>query len=184
LYPVLLDPGDPGHPGKALASIKEQLRHVPQRGIGYGFLRYLARDPAIAAKLKALPPAEVLFNYLGRLDLILENIPGWGLAPESAGPTRSPRGKRSHLLEIDGFVLGGQLQLHWTYGQNVHRRSTVERLAHGFREALLLLIDHCRSPLTGNVTPSDFPLARLDERKLEKLSSLLDEADGAGGQRR
>ena len=184
LYPVLLDPGDAGHPGKALVSIKEQLRCVPRRGIGYGLLRYLARDPATVAKLKAFPPAEVLFNYLGRLDLMLANVPGWGLAPESAGPTRDPRGKRTHLLEIDGFVLGGQLQLQWTYGQNVHRRATVELLAHGFREALLHLIDHCRSPEAGRATPSDFPLAKLDERQLDKLSSVLDKADGPGGRRR
>ena len=184
LYPVLLDPGDGGHPGKALASIKEQLRCVPRRGIGYGLLRYLAPDPATVAKLKAFPPAEVLFNYLGRLDLMLANIPGWGLAPESAGPTRDPRGKRTHLLEIDGFVLGGQLQLQWTYGQNVHRRATVELLAHRFREALLQLIDHCRSPEAGSATPSDFPLARLNKRQFDKLSSVLDKADGPGGRRR
>ena len=52
LYPVRLDPGPldldealAGGPalGRALKLIKEQLRAVPDNGLGYGLLRYLNR---------------------------------------------------------------------------------------------------------------------------------------------
>ena len=57
LYPVRLDPGPldleealAGGPalGRALKTIKEQLRAVPGKGLGYGLLRYLNAETAAA----------------------------------------------------------------------------------------------------------------------------------------
>src|SRR5262249_12293204 len=44
IFPVLLDLAGTSHPGEALKTIKEQLRRIPNRGIGYGLLRYLRED--------------------------------------------------------------------------------------------------------------------------------------------
>ena len=54
--------------GLAVKSVKEQLRRIPNRGIGYGVLRYLSENPEITKQLKGFPQAEVSFNYLGQLD--------------------------------------------------------------------------------------------------------------------
>ena len=85
---------------------------------------------------------------------------------------------RSHLIDINGAVEGGRLQLAWTYSENVHRRSTVERLAQDFIGALRDLIAHCQSPDAGGVTPSDFALADLDQKKLDKVLSRLSKSKG------
>jgi len=53
----------------------------------------------------------------------------------------------------------------------VHRRSTIEALAEGFIEALRSLIAHCLSPQAGGYTPSDFPLAKINQRQLDKIVS-------------
>ncbi|MGH7360682.1 MAG: condensation domain-containing protein, partial [Candidatus Methylomirabilales bacterium] len=161
-------------PGEALKSVKEQLRAIPRRGIGYGVLRYLHPDPAVRAALRGLPQAEVSFNYLGQLDAMLSEGSLLGPAREGSGPPHSPRGQRPHLLDINGFVAGGRLQLQWTYSTRVHRRATVEHLAQGFLEALEALIAHCQSPEAGGFTASDFPLARLRAQTLNKLSVLLE----------
>jgi amino acid adenylation domain-containing protein/non-ribosomal peptide synthase protein (TIGR01720 family) len=173
IYPVLLEiprklrTGQMSDPGEVLKSIKEQLRCVPNRGIGYGLLRYLSQDPEVSEKLRTLPQAEVSFNYLGQLDQALP--PGSPFAParESSGPVHSPRGNRHHLLEISGRSLGGCLQVSWRYSENLHRRSTIERLAESFLQALRAIIIHCQSPEAGGYTPSDFSLAQLDQRELE-----------------
>jgi non-ribosomal peptide synthase protein (TIGR01720 family) len=65
----------------------------------------------------------------------------------------------------------------WTYSSNLHRRTTVTGLAQRFIEALRLLIVHCQSPEAGGSTPSDFPLAGLDEQEFGKLSLLIEKAD-------
>src|SRR5690606_22916775 len=70
LYPVRLDLTAEA-PGEALKAIKEQLRAIPQGGIGYGVLRYRHPDPAVRASLAALPAPELSFNYLGQLDTLI-----------------------------------------------------------------------------------------------------------------
>src|SRR5207237_7037900 len=67
LYPVALDPGKAGltNPARALKTIKEQLRQIPDQGMGYGLLRYL--NDSTAAKLKSQPVPQIGFNYLGRI---------------------------------------------------------------------------------------------------------------------
>ncbi|MFF5965053.1 amino acid adenylation domain-containing protein [Streptomyces collinus] len=55
---------DLGDPARILREVKEQLRAVPDHGIGHGLLRYL--DPESGPLLAALPEPQVGFNYLGR----------------------------------------------------------------------------------------------------------------------
>jgi non-ribosomal peptide synthase protein (TIGR01720 family) len=168
LFPVRLELKAEG-PGEALKAVKEQLRDIPKGGIGYGVLRYGHPNPEVRTALHALPQAEVSFNYLGQLDLMLSDASLLGPAPESSGPPHSPRGRRPHLLEVSGFVVEGQLHLEWTYSTHIHRRATVERLARGCLEALEALIAHCQSPEAGGFTASDFPDAELSQGELEEL---------------
>ncbi|MFH0344255.1 MAG: amino acid adenylation domain-containing protein, partial [Chromatiales bacterium] len=152
-----------------LKSIKEQLRQIPNRGIGFGLLRYLGADKRIVGQLEKLPHAEVSFNYLGQFDQALPESSPFQLVWESSGPTSSPRRRRSHLLSVNGLIAEGRLQLTWTYSENLHRRATIAKLSQGFKRALRALIAHCRSPEAGGYTPSDFPLAGLDQRTLDRL---------------
>lgn len=172
-FPVLLTLGDAFTPEDALKTIKEQIRRIPNRGIGYGILYYLSNYAKIVAQLRDLPQAQVKFNYLGQFDQVLQDTTTWALAPESTGSTRSLRGDRSHLLEIDGMVTGGQLRLHWTYSQNIHHSWTIERLAESFIEAVRSLISHCQSLEVGGYTPSDFPEAELSQQELDKLIAKI-----------
>jgi amino acid adenylation domain-containing protein/non-ribosomal peptide synthase protein (TIGR01720 family) len=176
-FPVLLDLGTSGDPGAALKVIKERLRAVPNRGIGYGVLRYLGREEEIAERLRAAPQPEVSFNYLGQFDQALPETSPFRPASESIGPLQSLRGERSHLLYFSGNVAGGQMRLTCIYSRNLYRRATIEELTGNIAEALRSIITHCQSAEAGGFTPSDFALARLDERKLDRISSLLNEID-------
>src|SRR6185312_2598708 len=64
LYPVVVDLRQVYERGAALKAVKEQVRRIPQRGIGYGVLRYLGEE--VGAKLKEQEEAELSFNYLGQ----------------------------------------------------------------------------------------------------------------------
>src|SRR5262249_3824942 len=175
IFPVLLQLEPAVPPAEALKSVKEQLRCIPQRGIGYGVLRYLSQDKEIGEKLRALPQAEVCFNYLGQVDQGLAGARLFGLTQEASGPHRSLHGKRRYLLAINGCLVGGQLQFDWTYSECIHRRDTIEGLAHGFIEALRTLIVHCQSPEAGGYTPSDFPQMQLSQQELDALLATLGE---------
>jgi len=173
IFPVVLEL-QADAPGEALKSVKEQLRRIPNRGIGYGLLRYLKKDVAITEKLRALPQAEVSFNYLGQFDQVLSPDALFQLAKESSGSEHSQRNSRSHLLDVNGLIVEGQLHLDWIYSSNLHQRATIEGLAQNFVVTLRSLITHCQSPETGGYTPSDFPEINLNQEKLDEVLAEID----------
>jgi non-ribosomal peptide synthase protein (TIGR01720 family) len=176
LFPVRLSVAPTDGPGDALKAVKEQLRRVPQRGIGYGLLRYLCPDAEVRARLQADAGADVALNYLGQMDQALGQ--SWFVpAQEQRGPDRCPRGKRAHLLDITGGVIGGQLRLEWTYSANLHRRDTIEALADEFLVTLRDLIAHCSAPEAGGFTASDFEEFGWSE---EDLGDILGELGKLG----
>jgi non-ribosomal peptide synthase protein (TIGR01720 family) len=177
LFPVQLRLPESDAPGVTLKSIKEQLRQIPQGGIGYGLLRWLHPDAKMAARLAALPRAELSFNYLGQFDQLLPQGALFSSAGETHGSDRAANQLRSHLLEVVARVGDGRLQVEWHYSSAVHCRETVQWLAESFISSLERIIQHCLTPEAGGFTPSDFPLAGVDEQELDKLSALLSQLD-------
>jgi len=176
VFPVLLNLDKPSDLGAALKSVKEQLRAVPNRGLGCGVLGYLNRE--IAENLHKLPRAEVNFNYLGQFDQVLPQSSLLMLSSEPSGPIRSPRGNRRYLLEINGFIASSKLQLDWTYSENIHRRESIENLATDFIESLRSLIQYCQSPDAGGCTPSDFAefkWSQWGQDDLDNITAILGE---------
>ena len=171
-FPIRLQLEEGDHPGQALKLVKEQLRRIPNRGIGYGVLRYLNKNVAIRRKLQALPQAQVSFNYLGQFDQVLRASDVLSLAKELKAE-QSLLNKRSHLLGVSGFIRAGKLEMTWAYSQKVHKQDTIEHLAFGFMEALRSLIAHCQSPDAIGNTPSDFSAARLSQKQLDKFLSKI-----------
>jgi non-ribosomal peptide synthase protein (TIGR01720 family) len=150
--------------GAALVAVKEQIRQVPDQGMSYGLLRYLGLP---AGGLGDIPAAPISFNYLGQFSQEVDV--GWQLTAESGGDEQSPQAPRSHLLEVNALILGGELQVNWTYSPQIHGADTVHKLANDFLTALKSLIDHCQSPNAGGYSPADFPEADLDGQELAAL---------------
>jgi non-ribosomal peptide synthase protein (TIGR01720 family) len=169
LYPIVLEVDDAHGPGDALLSIKEQLRRVPNGGIGYGMLRYLRRDAETAVRLGSLPQADVAFNYLGQFG-------GAGratVAETARDSTRSDLAVRRHAIEVNASVAGGVLRMQWTFSANLHARSSAERLVADYGDSLSRLIAHGRSNAPVRFAPSDFEHARVSQRDLDRLVASL-----------
>ncbi|MGK7876653.1 MAG: amino acid adenylation domain-containing protein [Xenococcaceae cyanobacterium] len=178
LFPVLLQKPQGNELGVAIKSIKEQLRAIPAKGIGYGILRYLSNSEEIRHQLEILPRAQISFNYLGQFDQSQSSGNCWKLlAPESTGENSSPTGVRTHLIDINALVIEGQFQVTWTYSSSIHQRATIEWLSSEYIKALEQLIEHCLSPSAGGYTPSDFPLAKLTQTEIDKLLKLYEIED-------
>ncbi|MGW0330790.1 non-ribosomal peptide synthase/polyketide synthase [Streptomyces sp. NPDC003011] len=166
MFPVALDvPGDAGT-GAALKAVKEILRAVPRGGLGYGALRHLHPDRDRLG-LPGLP--QVGFNYLGQQDW---NATAGGLlhtpyAGLTGGIDRAA--DRPHLLDVLGQVVDKRLEFTWSYSREVHRQETVARLAAELADELRHIVRHCAEPGAGGRTPSDFPLAPLDQTAVDRL---------------
>ncbi len=168
LFPVGLQLENIDSPGDALKAVKEQLRRIPNRGIGYGVLRYLQSDRTIRGQLEQLPPAQMSFNYLGQFDRVLAAATGLGVAQEFKAE-QSLANQRSHLLGISGLIRAGKLEMTWNYSQEIHHRATIQSWAEGFMAALISLIAHCQSIESPSYTPSDFAAAKLNQQQLDKF---------------
>ena len=175
LFPVVLDLRNIHSTGDALKAIKEQYRRIPQRGISYGILGYLSENTDVVKQLSTSLSPEISFNYLGQFDQTVPPTTAFKPAREFQGPDHDLNGKRNYLIEVNGSVADGRLQMEWTYSQNVHRHFTIEKLAQEFIEALRSIIAHCKASDAGGVTPSDFPLARLDQKNLNKVLNKFKE---------
>jgi non-ribosomal peptide synthase protein (TIGR01720 family) len=78
------------------------------------------------------------------------------------------------MLEINASAGGGELVLHWTYTEGVHRRETVEQLAQQMLHAIKEIIHETRQGTTQLFSTADFPDAGLSQQELDKLMAVLD----------
>ena len=171
-YPVRLQLSDRTDCAAALKSVKEQLRQIPNRGIGHGMLRYLGDEPT-RQRLAQTPPSEILFNYLGQRDLTHTDSRIRIISDIDIGPLRDPRNRRSYLLEMNAWVANGQLQLTWRYDTQIYRSDTLQTFANGYLSALKTIIAHCTSTVSSSFTPSDFPDADLSQAELDDFIGQL-----------
>jgi len=165
LYPVVLQCVGEGALGETLKGVKEALRRVPHKGLGYGVLRYMAEDDAICAAERR---GSVLFNYLGQFDQSLDEESGVYPTGEFAGWTESPARQRQYLLSINGMVVEGCLRMSLDYNRHSYSSGSMELLATEIMAALQALISHCSEPGAGSYTPSDFPLAVMSQAELDE----------------
>ena len=167
MYPVKLSPQP--ELATTIKSIKEQLRAVPNKGIGYGVLRYLGAVEAQEA-LASLAQGAIIFNYLGQFDGSFDHQASlFTPTKEYAGLNQDEDAPLSGLLALNGQVYGGELTLGWTFSRKVFDTATIQHLADAYAEELKALIEHCCEEDTQGLTPSDFPLARLSQAQLDCL---------------
>ncbi|MEV4053511.1 non-ribosomal peptide synthase/polyketide synthase [Amycolatopsis sp. NPDC049688] len=168
-FPVALDLPPSGDWGATLKAVKEQLRAVPRRGLSYEALRYLGGPGAPGHALQAFPLPQICFNYHGRWDAQAgadglfrgrHDSPGADIAPDEAS---------TYQLDVTGVVESGELSLTWSYSDQVNDEATVRDLAEKMRANLREIVAHCAQPGSGGRTPSDFPLARLDQSTVDRI---------------
>ncbi|NWB24860.1 MULTISPECIES: non-ribosomal peptide synthetase [unclassified Pseudomonas] len=170
-YPLRLTPlhiEEAAGQGASIKAIKEQLRGVPHKGLGYGVLRYLA-DDLCRQTMAALPSASITFNYLGQFDQSFGADALFHPLDESAGIAHDPDAPLPNALSVDSQVYGGELVLRWTFSRERHHSQTIAELADAYLAELQSLIEHCLKADAGGLTPSDFPLAHLTQGQLDAL---------------
>ncbi|AZZ97455.1 non-ribosomal peptide synthetase [Pseudoalteromonas sp. R3] len=127
IYPAFLSYGDNRSPVGAMKYINEQLRAIPNGGIGYGVLRYLAKDKELIDHFNTVPEPQVFFNYFGHdnvADLRVlqreDGFGGYGLDKET---------KRLRPLAVGVYIKQNQLSVRWEFSSNQFEEAKIARLA-------------------------------------------------------
>ncbi|SDM94588.1 non-ribosomal peptide synthetase [Pseudomonas azotoformans] len=172
LFPVRLTPAD--SLATSIKQVKEQLRAVPDKGLGFGALRYLG-DDATRQAFSQLPVPRITFNYLGQIDGSFDQPDALFVpAAESTGAEQSPEAPLGNWLTLNGQVYGGELHMGWTFSPLMFEPAQIEALSQAFTRELTALVEHCCTPGNHGVTASDFPLSRLTQPQLESLPLAAD----------
>ncbi|RXV65673.1 amino acid adenylation domain-containing protein [Burkholderia stabilis] len=139
VFPVALtvDPG-PHDPARLVASVKTQLRAVPNAGISHGLLQDRLDGPA--------PQPQLLFNYLGQTDQLFAAAGDWKPATEPSGDGRHANQRREHLLDINAYVSGDRLHVAWEFSRACHDAATIRRVAQAYLAALESLVSAPADP--------------------------------------
>ncbi len=160
IYPVALESGGGAGWGELISSTKENLRSIPDRGIGFGALRYLGRANLV-------DPAQVSFNYLGRYDAGGYPDVFTGMLPVTGD--HGPAEERPHVLDVVSRVQDGQLHVDVHYSTAVHATAEIRGIATRYRDALKEAVRYCLTPGVGGRTPSDFPLVDWDRATVDRV---------------
>jgi len=175
LYPVLLEKGDKD-PGHHLKQMKETLRAVPQKGIGYGILRYLSTPPTHHnIDLKARP--EISFNYLGQLDDFDQTDGLFVFASDDTAPNIAPDAPQPFIIEVIAFASQGHLHIKFGYSTRHYQRDTIATLIARYQGELKGLIQHALNQPYRELTPSDIDYDGFTQAELDHFLNALQSHD-------
>ncbi|NMN94234.1 non-ribosomal peptide synthetase [Antrihabitans stalactiti] len=179
LSAIYLDDAFAGGPsaGASIKAIKEQLRSVPDRGVGYGMLRYL--DAEAGSLLAAGPTPQISFNYLGRSGTGGSDGP---FVPRRFASTQDPQMALPAVIDINAITEdtgdGARIAVTWAYASKIIDAEDVAELAELWGEALAALAEHAQTESAGGRSPSDFGLIDATQAQIElweaKYPTMID----------
>ncbi|MBD0260732.1 MAG: non-ribosomal peptide synthetase, partial [Cytophagales bacterium] len=166
LYPVLLDVSHGNDLVRQIKAVKESLRRIPQRGMGYGSLKYAALG---AGANTQGPEPEIIFNYLGQFRREEHSL--FRFADEPAGDRISKKRKRPFALEINGIITDGRLEVTTAYSKEEFNAATIEAFVSNYEASLRAVIGACREQAGRHYTPSDFTYKGLSIEAVDQLTA-------------
>jgi len=185
-YPVILDISKSQHLSHQIKLVKETLRNIPNKGIGYGILKYLTPEEKKDDLQLEIQP-EVSFNYMGHFRQEQENNENSGTPPDNdnvnavqmsplnPGSSISPDLEENFAINVNGMIAGGKLDLSFAYNKYEYDKTTVEKLSAAYRWHLLKIIEHCITRESKEFTPGDFDYSDMELEEFEELKGELAE---------
>jgi amino acid adenylation domain-containing protein/non-ribosomal peptide synthase protein (TIGR01720 family) len=159
LYPVRLKVNQKNI-SEQVISVKEQLRRIPNKGTGYGVLKYINKE---LSKNNRNP---IRFNYLGELSSNLQND-YFCYSEENFGEDIAPENHMTAILDINAWIVNGTL--HCSIRHCNQSEKEVENFLNLFMEYIRKILEHCDNETEKVFSPSDFETTDITEEELNRL---------------
>ncbi|WP_434296523.1 non-ribosomal peptide synthase/polyketide synthase [Clostridium sporogenes] len=167
-YPVVLDLNQEDI-GKSIKKTKEVLRKVPNKGIGYGILKYLTLGENKNNEELELK-TDIGFNYLGQFDEDTNNE----VFKNSSMPTGNSLGqdfKALNSIEINSMISDGELNIDISYNSLEYNEFSIENFGDLYRQALKNVVKHCMEKEETEYIGVDYG---VNEYSVEEIDELKD----------
>ncbi|KQO31340.1 hypothetical protein ASF10_22140 [Flavobacterium sp. Leaf82] len=167
VYPFVLKTSGTNALKDTLIETKESLRKIPNKGIGYGILKYLSSQ-----SIPDIHPS-IAFNYLGDFGDNADNKEKsiLGYASESIGLNIDPRNKRDVALEITGIMVEGKLSMNLRYAKEIYHTETVKKIMDSYEAVLTNLIEDLAKADQSYLTPSDLSFKEISIEDLSQINT-------------
>ncbi len=152
-----------------LIEVKDTLRRVPNKGVGYDIFKQLSNH-----KLKEAIPPQIIFNYLGDFGGGLSKEDGDSLfdfSPNNFGEDVSLNRSSEHHLSVSGMQSSGELNLSIRYSNKQFNKETIDRLAASYEHSLKKLITVLSEKQEQVKTSGDYVYKALSQQELGALTS-------------
>ncbi|SKA48322.1 non-ribosomal peptide synthase domain TIGR01720/amino acid adenylation domain-containing protein [Chitinophaga eiseniae] len=170
MYPVVIDMQYREDMVRQLIAVKEKLHRIPDRGIGYGVLCY------IAGKEYDVTP-EMSFNYLGDFSTTDNTEEGdshslFSFTGGNHGRETDERMARKFLLDFSGMSANGQLQMGVSYSSARYSTVITDALLKAIKKWLQAIIAYLSETTVEQLSSVDFTYKDLSIEQLEKLNQI------------
>lgn len=138
---------------ECVLAIKKQMRNIPEKGVGYLPLKYLARG-IDCTRLMASPL--ISFNYLGQLDLIFKNMIGnlspilditeyRSIAIGNFIDNSALENPALHIIDINAWVYEGKMSFDLAYSKLHFSEQSIIEFLTVLKDSISLVVDHLKS---------------------------------------
>ncbi|HEX3076827.1 MAG TPA: amino acid adenylation domain-containing protein [Lachnospiraceae bacterium] len=175
-YPVLLDIEHCHDVSSEIKNVKETLRRVPLKGIGYSILRYITLPMRGDLGIGLTVDPDICFNYLGQFDQD-DKSDVFVSSSIDTGENSSEENDIAYAISIVGMIKQDRLFITFTYHTKEFCSEAMEVFSRSYLESIHEIIEHCLSKQEREYTPSDFDDETLSVPELDYLYELLDEIE-------
>ncbi|MFK2815470.1 plipastatin non-ribosomal peptide synthetase PpsC [Bacillus subtilis] len=158
--------------GTAVKTVKDTLGRIPNKGVGYGMLKYLTHPENKSITFSKTP--EISFNYLGQFNDI-ERQDTFRPSSLGSGKDITHTWKREQIIEMSAMAADKKLHFNLSYPPARFHRNTMEQLINRIEHFLLDIMKHCAGQQKAEKTLSDFSSQSLTAEDLDSISSLVEE---------
>ncbi|MEC0952365.1 amino acid adenylation domain-containing protein, partial [Bacillus velezensis] len=173
MYPVLIDLNTAGSElGTAVKTVKDTLGRIPEKGIGYGILKYMTPPEQKTIRFRQAP--EISFNYLGQFN-DTEDQHTFSLSGLASGHDITPTWQREQAVEMSAMAVQNKLHFSLSYPPSRFRKETMEQLLQTLQQYLRDIMAHCTGKEEAEKTVSDFSSKTLTSDDLDSIASFVEE---------
>ncbi|MEC1581804.1 plipastatin non-ribosomal peptide synthetase PpsC [Bacillus subtilis] len=173
MYPALISfENHRNELGTSVKTVKDTLGRIPNKGVGYGMLKYLTHPENKSITFSKTP--EISFNYLGQFNDI-ERQDTFRPSSLGSGKDITHTWKREQIIEMSAMAADKKLHFNLSYPPARFHRNTMEQLINRIEHFLLDIMKHCAGQQKTEKTLSDFSSQSLTAEDLDSISSLVEE---------
>ncbi|MGE1211867.1 non-ribosomal peptide synthetase [Bacillus pumilus] len=170
MYPVVLKAKPDQTIAETIKGTKEMLRRVPNKGIGYGILKYLTATESSGQHVQP----EISLNYLGQID---QEVTTELFRPSAydMGRQASPDSEAVYKLNLSGLVQHNRFMMSCSYCADEYEEQTIQQFMALLKEKIQSIMTHCLAQHEREFTPSDFSAGDLEMDEMDDIFDMLEE---------